>query len=85
MNATEEAQRYRVGVLGPQGLAMAHSVAITLGPVEERTIPVSVRLPGSRAATLAGQTLPIKFELTQVAGREDAAQVRENTTFHLPH
>jgi hypothetical protein len=48
-------------------------------------VPVSVRLPGSRALALAGQTLPIQFELTQLASSEEAARVRESTTFHLPH
>ena len=85
MNATESAQRYQVDVLGPQGLAMASPVAILLGPVEERTVPVSVRLPAAQAATLARQTLPIKFEVTQEAGSAQAARVQESSTFHLPH
>jgi len=84
MNATEVQQRYRVHVLGPQGLEMAYNTEITLGPVEERTVPVSVRLPASRASTLAGQTLPIQFELTQWGERDEVASVRESTTFHLP-
>lgn len=85
MNATEAVQRYRVAVLGLPELAMAQNVEVTLGPIEERTVPVSVRLPGSRALALAGQTLPIQFELTQLASSEEAARVRESTTFHLPH
>jgi cytochrome c oxidase accessory protein FixG len=84
MNATEAVQRYRVAVLGLPELAMAQNVEVTLGPIEERTVPVSVRLPGSRALALAGQTLPIQFELTQLASSEEAARVRESTTFHLP-
>jgi len=86
MNATEAVQRYRVVVLGLPELAMAQDVEVTLGPIEERTVPVSVRLPGSRALALAlaGQTLPIQFELTQLASSEEAARVRESTTFHLP-
>lgn len=85
MNATEAVQRYRVAVRGLPELAMAQNVEVTLGPIEERTVPVSVRLPGSRALALAGQTLPIQFELTQLANSEEAARVRESTTFHLPH
>jgi cytochrome c oxidase accessory protein FixG len=84
MNATEVQQRYRVHVLGPKGLEMVYNADITLGPVEERTVPVSVRLSASQASTLAGQTLPIQFELTQWGDHDEAASVRGSTTFHLP-
>lgn len=84
MNATESVQRYRVDVAGAEGLALVKGIDLELGPVEERTLPFSVRLPGSAALTLAGQTLPIKFQVTQLGGTQDEAFVLEKTTFHVP-
>jgi cytochrome c oxidase accessory protein FixG len=88
MNTTESAQRYQVDVQGLPGLALSNRVDIRLGPVEERTVPVSVRLSALQAEALAGQTLPIQFELTELTqeGLHDVgARVRESSTFHLPH
>ena len=85
MNSTESAQRYQVDVQGLLGLTLSSRVDIRLGPLEERTVPVSVRLPALQAAALAGQTLPIQFELTQVGRHDAAVRVREGSTFHLPH
>ena len=84
MNATETAQHYRIAVQGPHGVALAQTVNIQLNPVEERYIPVTVTLPGADAAALAGQKLPIRFEVTQTTASGEAAQIREDSTFWVP-
>ena len=82
MNATEAVQRYRVTVLGHADLSLGEPLELELGPVEARTVPLSVRLPYADANTLAGQTLPIQLEVTQLGSDEE--RVREKTTFHVP-
>jgi len=84
MNATEEVQRYRVAVLGHANVSLGEALTLELGPVEARTVPLSVRLPFADATTLAGQTLPIQLEVTQLGPDEARAQVREKTTFYVP-
>ena len=84
MNATEAPQRYRIDVQGLPGLAMAETEEIELAPVQERLVPVTVRLSADAAASLAGEKLPIAFRVTQLAGSEAAAQVLEDSTFLIP-
>jgi len=84
MNATEEVQRYRVAVLGHANMSLGEPLELELGPVEARTVPLSLRLPYADATTLAGQTLPIQLEVTQLGLDAEPVQVREKTTFHVP-
>lgn len=82
MNATEAVQRYRVAVVGHAGLALTEPLELELGPVEASTVPLGVRLPFADASTLAGRTLPIQLEVTQLG--PDETMVREKTTFYVP-
>jgi cytochrome c oxidase accessory protein FixG len=84
MNATETPQRYRIDVEGLPGLAMAQEIEIELAPVQDRLVPVTVRLPADAAASLAGQKLPIAFRVSQLAGKAQSAQVLEDSTFVIP-
>ncbi len=84
MNATESTQHYRIGVAGPVGLALLHPLEVELGPVEEQTVPVGVRLPSAQAAALAGQTVSFHFEVRLLGGDHDGYQVLERSTFHVP-
>jgi cytochrome c oxidase accessory protein FixG len=84
MNATEERQRYRVAVIGLAGLVLAQPLELALGPVEARTVPLGLVLPFAQATTLAGQTLPIQLEVTQLGPASNPVQVREKTTFYVP-
>ena len=84
MNATEATQRYRVDVRGPYGLALAQPVEVELRPIEERYVPVTVKLPADAALALAGQKLPLRFEVTQAAGSGPRAEVLEESTFWVP-
>jgi cytochrome c oxidase accessory protein FixG len=84
MNTTESPQRYLVNVLGQEGIAMARSVELELAPIQERSVAVSVKLPAQATAALAGQKLPIQFEVTQLTGQNQAIKVVENSTFLVP-
>jgi polyferredoxin len=84
MNATEAPQRYRIGVSGLDGLAVAGDTEIELAPAAERALPVRVRLPAATALAQAERTLPIRFEVNQLAGGGRGAGVQEPSTFLLP-
>ena len=84
MNATETAQHYRIEVQGPHGLALAQAADITLAPIEERYVPVTVTLPGAAASELAGQKLAIRFAVTQTTASGKAAQMAEGSSFWVP-
>jgi polyferredoxin len=84
MNTTESAQRYLVNVLGQEGIAMARSVELELAPIQERSVAVSVKLPAQATAALAGQKLPIQFEVTQLTVQNQVIKVVENSTFLVP-
>ena len=82
MNASEAVQRYRIETIGPVGLALIEPLEIELGSIEERTIPVGVRLSGDKAAVLPGRSFPFEFKVSQLGSGE--VQVLERSTFFLP-
>lgn len=84
MNATESTQRYRIGVVGPAGLALRDPLEVALAPVEEHTVAVGVRLPATQAMALAGQTIPIQFEVQLLGGARDGIRVQERAAFLVP-
>lgn len=83
MNQTEQLQRIAITVEGLPGAQVMSRSDIVLPPVADMQWTVSVRLPMSQAARLAGQTLPIRF---QVASRSatQADLVSEGSTFIVP-
>lgn len=86
MNAQERGQKYRITVLGPQGvvLPLLQGAEISLLAMEERSVGLAVRLPAELARTLAGQTVPIEFQVQTVAGAATAHGVREKSTLLVP-
>ena len=84
MNATETVQRYRVDIQGPHGMALAQPVEMELQPIEERYVPVTVRLPAAAATAMEGQKLPLRFAVRQLADSGAAAEVLEDSTFWVP-
>ena len=84
MNSQESVQRYRIGVTGPQGLALVALPSIELAPMAERSVTATVRLAGQQAAALAGQTLAIQFAVEQLAGDQAGHQVVEKSSFLVP-
>lgn len=84
MNTQERTQRYRIGVVGLPGLALFPAQDIELGPVEERSVTLSVRLHGEHAAPLAGQTVPIRFHIQRLSDGEAAHRITEESRFLVP-
>ena len=84
MNATETTQRYRIDVQGPRGMAMAQAVDIELAPVEERLVPVTVKLSADSTASWSGHSIPVRFKVSQLVAHGEAAQVLEASTFVIP-
>lgn len=87
MNATEAQQRYRVGVGGQQGLALAEGVEVTLGPAEARWVTVAVRLPPEDARALGPGAHPIAFTIESshaAAAGAPQARLSEKSTFVVP-
>ena len=55
--------------------------------IAEQNLMAAIELDeriGYSASSLAGQTLPIQLEVTQLGSDEELARVREKTTFHVP-
>ncbi|MBV8503906.1 MAG: cytochrome c oxidase accessory protein CcoG [Paucibacter sp.] len=83
MNATESTQHYRIGAEGLNGLAIASSSELDVGPAEARWITLRVQVPPQTAAAQSPGAHPIHF----VVDRVDAAargRIVEKSTFVLP-
>ena len=78
MNATERSQRYRIGVHGLPGLAVASDPVAEVGPAASRWVAVRLHLPYGGAAPGAH---PIHFEIGSADG---AAHVSEKSVFLVP-
>jgi cytochrome c oxidase accessory protein FixG len=78
MNATEEPQRYRIGVEGLPGLALASDAEVQVGPAEARWVAVRLQIPYGSAA--AGSH-PIHFNIGTATGD---AHVSEKSAFLVP-
>jgi len=86
MNATEQAQRYRIAVRGIAGAellpANGGSADVAVAPAEARWVVVAVRVPPQSADVLGPGAHPIEFE---VAAESDAtARLVERSTFVVP-
>jgi cytochrome c oxidase accessory protein FixG len=84
MNATEDRQRYRVGVEGLDGAALATRADFSLGPAEARWLPVGVRLAAEPAQALKAGAHPLRFRIERIEGDGPTAVVREPSTFVVP-
>lgn len=82
MNATEQAQRYRVSVQGIAGAELAPvGDAVEVLPAQARWITLAVRVPPQAAKDLGPGAHPIRFE---VAASEASEPVSEKSTFVVP-
>ena len=81
MNATESVQRYRVGVDGLAGAALASSDSIEIGPAESRWMPLALRLAPEAAAAAGAGAHPIRLRITALGS---GAAVVEPSTFVVP-
>ncbi len=85
MNASEQVQRYRVGVESLSQASVKGGEDILLGPAEARWVPVSVRIPPEVAARMGAGAAQVTILVEQLR-QADRAQVdvREQTTFMVP-
>ena len=84
MNATEQAQRYRIAVTGLAGAQLAGNGngEVEVGPAASRWVPVAVQVGADAARQAGAGAHTIQFEITQ---RDDAnAHVIEQSTFLVP-
>ncbi len=85
MNASERAQRYRVGVEQLSQAKVQGGENVVLGPAEARWVPVSVRIPPEVGARLGSGAVGITIVVEQLRQANTAqVDVREKTTFLVP-
>lgn len=82
MNATESAQRYRIGVQGVAGARLAQPADVDVPPAQARWVTVAVRVPPQSAQALGPGAHPIRFEV--VPGGDAPRAVVEKSTFIVP-
>ncbi|HEY2928759.1 cytochrome c oxidase accessory protein CcoG, partial [Piscinibacter sp.] len=82
MNATEQAQRYRVAVLGIAGVELANTADVDVLPAQARWVTVAVRVPPDSARSLGPGAHPIRFQVSPAADASTA--VAEKSTFVVP-
>jgi len=68
MNAREDTRELRIAVHGLDGLRLDSPAVLQLAPGAAHLHTVTVRLAPEQAQALAGQTLPIRFSVTDTRG-----------------
>jgi polyferredoxin len=89
MNATEQAQHYRVAVQGLPDILLDTLPEIQLASAEARWVTLAVRIPPESAVRVGAGAHPIHFEIdllgADAAGQTIvAAAVSEKSTFIVP-
>ena len=84
MNATEQAQRYRVTVGGMPGIAVANTTELSAQPAEARWVTLQVQVPPEAAAQAGEGAHPIEFHVERLGGEGPVVQVTEKSTFIVP-
>jgi cytochrome c oxidase accessory protein FixG len=82
MNATEQVQRYRIGVQGLPGVQLAQASDVEVLPAQARWVTVAVQMPPQPAQGLKPGSHPIRFEIA--ATGDDTTRVSERSTFLIP-
>ncbi len=78
MNATEQPQRYRISASGLEGLTLASTDQLEVGPAESRWVPVRLQIAYGAAAP---GSHPIQFSVSDASGQ---SQVSEKSVFLVP-
>jgi cytochrome c oxidase accessory protein FixG len=85
MNASEQVQKYRVGVEDLTQSSVQGGEELVLGPAEARWVPISVRVPPEVAARMGSGTHGATILVEQLRQAErPQVDVREKTTFMIP-
>jgi cytochrome c oxidase accessory protein FixG len=79
MNATESAQRYRIGAHGLEGLEVASDTEVEIGAAQARWVVVRLRIPYGAAAP---GSHAVYFDVESLAGAP--ARVAEKAAFLVP-
>jgi len=82
MNATEQVQRYRIGVQGLPGVQLAQAAELEVLPAQARWMTLAVQMPPQSAQVLGPGSHPIRFEVA--ATGHDTTHVSERSTFLIP-
>lgn len=82
MNATEQAQRFRVSVGGLPNMALVGKDEVLVGPAEARWITLAVRVPPEVAAQAGAGAHPIQFKVERLGDGPEKAE--EKSTFVVP-
>ncbi|AWI53126.1 cytochrome c oxidase accessory protein CcoG [Aquabacterium olei] len=85
MNASEQVQRYRIGVEQLTAARVEGGENIVLGPAEARWVPVAVRVPPEVAARMGTGANSMTLLVEQLRhGDRPQVDIRERTTFMVP-
>jgi cytochrome c oxidase accessory protein FixG len=84
MNASEEPQRFRIGVGGLAGASVVGVAEVDVAGAAARWMPVSVQLPPADARAAGPGAHRIEFEITQVAADGPGTRLAERSTFVVP-
>ena len=92
MNATEQTQRFHIGVEGLDGATVAQWSDVELAPTEARWVPIAVQLPPQAAAALGAGAHAMRFRIALLADAaahaagddEVRAERLEKSTFVVP-
>ncbi len=82
MNATEQVQRYRIGVQGLPEVQLAQATELEVLPAQARWVTVAVQLPPQAAQGLKPGSHPIHFEIAAMG--DDNQRISERSTFLIP-
>lgn len=86
MNASEQAQRYRVAVGGLAGAQLVGATEVEVGPAAARWMPIAVQMTPEAAQAAGSGAHRIEFEITQTAAAPADRQWQrsERSTFVVP-
>ena len=85
MNASEQPQRYRIGVEQLAQSSVQGGDEVLLGPAEARWVPVSVRIPPEVAYRMGSGAHQVTMVVEQLRTADQAQiDLRERTTFMVP-
>jgi polyferredoxin len=84
MNATEQAQRYRVAVSGVPGIGLAAPIEVELQPAEARWVTAAVRIDAQSLRALQPGAHPMAFSIELHNAGVPGASVVEKSTFVVP-
>jgi polyferredoxin len=85
MNASEEVQKYRVGVEQLTQATVTGGDEVVLGPTEVRWVPIAVRIPPDVAARMGSGATGVTVVVEQLRqGDQPQIDIREKTTFMVP-